>query len=118
MSELETNIRPALAAAWDEGYGAAQDDEVTAYWHEGLTQSPVTSNPYRDSHPESEGCRFCWACLDAAHITPMGYVLCGKCGNKRCPHAADHRLECTRSNAPGQPGATRYPDLPVKKEES
>lgn len=31
--------------------------------------------------------------------------LCALCGNKRCPHAADHRLTCTRSNAPGQPGS-------------
>jgi len=31
---------------------------------------------------------------------------CGKCGNKRCPHHTDHLLECTRSNAPGQPGSS------------
>lgn len=30
---------------------------------------------------------------------------CELCGNKRCPHHSDHRLECTRSNAPGQPGS-------------
>jgi hypothetical protein len=33
--------------------------------------------------------------------------LCETCGNKRCPHATDHRLACTNSNAPGQPGS-RY----------
>jgi hypothetical protein len=32
-------------------------------------------------------------------------ILCPICGNKRCPHASDHRLECTGSNAPGQPGS-------------
>lgn len=31
--------------------------------------------------------------------------LCGICGNKRCPHAADHRLDCTGSNEPGQRGS-------------
>lgn len=31
--------------------------------------------------------------------------LCETCGNKRCPHAADHRLQCTNSNAPGQKGS-------------
>lgn len=31
--------------------------------------------------------------------------LCATCGNKRCPHAADHRLACTHSNAPGQKGS-------------
>lgn len=32
-------------------------------------------------------------------------ILCPKCGNKRCPHASDHNLECTNSNALGQPGS-------------
>ena len=32
-------------------------------------------------------------------------ILCGECGNKRCPKASDHRLECTQSNEPGQPGS-------------
>lgn len=32
-------------------------------------------------------------------------ILCPKCGNKRCPHASDHRLECTGSNEPGQHGS-------------
>lgn len=32
-------------------------------------------------------------------------ILCPKCGNKRCPHASDHRLECTGSNEPGQEGS-------------
>jgi hypothetical protein len=34
-------------------------------------------------------------------------VLCPTCGNKRCPHANDHRHACTGSNEPGQPGS-RY----------
>ena len=32
-------------------------------------------------------------------------ILCAKCGNKRCPHANDHRNECTDSNEPGQIGS-------------
>lgn len=32
-------------------------------------------------------------------------VVCSKCGNKRCPHATDHKLDCTNSNAPGQKGS-------------
>jgi hypothetical protein len=32
-------------------------------------------------------------------------ILFPKCGNKRCPHASDHDLECTGSNEPGQPGS-------------
>ena len=32
-------------------------------------------------------------------------TLCPTCGNKRCPAASDHRLGCTGSNEPGQPGS-------------
>lgn len=32
-------------------------------------------------------------------------ICCQKCGNKRCPHATDHRLECTNSNDTGQKGS-------------
>ena len=35
--------------------------------------------------------------------------VCPVCGNKRCPKATDHRLECTSSNEPGQSGS-RYDD--------
>lgn len=35
----------------------------------------------------------------------MRMFLCETCGNKRCPHAADCRLECTGSNEPGQVGS-------------
>jgi hypothetical protein len=30
---------------------------------------------------------------------------CEICGNKPCPHHTDHRLACTNSNKPGQPGS-------------
>ncbi len=33
--------------------------------------------------------------------------LCPQCGNKRCPHATDHRLVCTNNNESGQLGS-RY----------
>jgi hypothetical protein len=59
----------------------------------------------------------CYRCAqewDMAHpdrifpgaITAMMW-LCPVCGNKRCPKATDHRLDCTGSNDPGQPGS-RY----------
>lgn len=32
-------------------------------------------------------------------------IVCGTCGNKRCPHATDHRNACTNSNEPGQKGS-------------
>lgn len=33
------------------------------------------------------------------------FIGCKICGCKRCPKASDHRLECTGSNEPGQPGS-------------
>ncbi len=34
-------------------------------------------------------------------LTDMRFVVCPECGNKRCPHANDHRHACTGSNEPG-----------------
>lgn len=36
----------------------------------------------------------------------MRMFLCETCGNKRCPHATNHVLACTGSNAPGQKGSS------------
>ena len=38
-------------------------------------------------------------------VTDMRFVVCPDCGNKRCPHANDHRNACTGSNEPGQEGS-------------
>ena len=32
-------------------------------------------------------------------------IVCPLCGNKRCPHANDHRNDCTNSNDTGQAGS-------------
>lgn len=52
----------------------------------------------------------CHRCIDdfdirAPHMPKfrfdfMKMILCEKCGNKRCPHASDHRLACNSSNDP------------------
>lgn len=44
-------------------------------------------------------------------LTDMRFVVCPDCGNKRCPHANDHRNACTGSNEPGQEGSA-YPAAP------
>lgn len=43
-------------------------------------------------------------------------ICCPNCGNKRCPHATDHRLACTGSNDPGQVGS-RYGVYPHPNKE-
>lgn len=44
-------------------------------------------------------------------FTDSRFVVCPECGNKRCPHANDHRNDCTGSNEPGQVGSA-YPASP------
>ncbi|PNE59785.1 hypothetical protein A8H39_01160 [Paraburkholderia fungorum] len=39
-------------------------------------------------------------------LKDMRMVLCPTCGNKRCPHATDHRNACTGSNEAGQKGSS------------
>lgn len=57
----------------------------------------------------------CW-CETCRPVTldDSRMVLCPTCGNKRCPHANDHRNTCTFSNEPGQPGSS-YPAWPAPK---
>lgn len=57
-------------------------------------------------------CGNCWKCLSqeteeatGLPMTSMRLILCPVCGHKRCPHASDHALACTGSNAPGQQGS-------------
>ena len=46
----------------------------------------------------------CYVC-DGKPLMRSRMYLCATCGNKRCPHATDHRNVCTGSNEPGQPGS-------------
>jgi len=41
-------------------------------------------------------------------------ILCPNCGNKRCPKASDHTLQCTNSNKPNQDGSV-YTTQPQRK---
>ncbi|ENU3990419.1 hypothetical protein ACFH0L_004672 [Enterobacter kobei] len=59
----------------------------------------------------------CW-CRTCRPVTisDMRFVVCPECGNKRCPHANDHRNACTGSNEPGQDGSA-YPAAPQQEAE-
>lgn len=55
----------------------------------------------------------CWTCVlehlreqDSSALF-MPFIVCPRCGNKRCPKATFHENDCTDSNAPGQQGS-RY----------
>lgn len=55
-----------------------------------------------------QGSEKCWCetCRPIALGEDMRMVLCPVCGNKRCPHANDHRNACTGSNDVGQAGSS------------
>jgi hypothetical protein len=59
----------------------------------------VCGPPWRDERPRPD-----------QETHPAGWLawgsymaLCPTCGNKRCPAAGDHALECSGSNSPDQP---------------
>ncbi|EFA5318598.1 hypothetical protein EYX56_05000 [Escherichia coli] len=62
--------------------------------------------------PVNTGCS-CHACRPVT-MNDMRLVVCPECGNKRCPHANDHRHACTGSNEPGQEGSA-YPAAPQQE---
>lgn len=54
----------------------------------------------------AQECGGCRNCLDGpGGSIYIGMVVCTECGNKRCPKATFHRLDCTGSNESGQPGS-------------
>jgi hypothetical protein len=62
-------------------------------------------------------CNSCYNCLSDTYENGNSYpksaytfTVCTSCGNKRCPKATDHTLECTNSNEPNQKGS-RYGGL-------
>ena len=63
-----------------------------------------------EKNQETCECRRCLKERDARDecgwpILATRMILCPICGNKRCPHATDHRLVCTNSNDVGQSGS-------------
>ncbi|EFD0767513.1 hypothetical protein [Escherichia coli] len=84
-----------LALAWVHGFNQCRSAMLQA------GNSPVTPD--------------CW-CRTCRPVTmsDMRFVVCPDCGNKRCPHANDHRNACTGSNEPGQIGSA-YPAAPQQE---
>ena len=63
--------------------------------------------------PEDRGKCWCLHCVRDRKETIGNFayeysrmILCATCGNKRCPHATDHRLVCSNSNLPCQSGSS------------
>jgi hypothetical protein len=93
-----------------DGFGVSRDTELL----DGANLHPEGASALMD-HPKfgetPARCGNCHRCLLGVQ-GPFGLpetahrmIGCSKCGNKRCPKATDHRLDCTNSNEPGQPGS-------------
>ncbi|MEP8486596.1 hypothetical protein ABKV78_15495 (plasmid) [Enterobacter asburiae] len=87
----------ALASAWAHGF-----NQCRAAMLQGADgNSPVI--------PDCS-CRTC----RPVTFSDSRFVVCPECGNKRCPHANDHRNACSGSNEPGQEGSA-YPAAPQQE---
>lgn len=75
----------------------------------------IVNSSTKDFRENAEASTKCW-CRTCRPITltDMRFVVCPECGNKRCPHANDHRNACTGSNEPGQEGSA-YPAAPQQE---
>lgn len=74
-------------------------------------RAPVPTTPTSEEVEKADA-PTCWchACNKDRTVGGFPYsmttmILCPTCGNKRCPHANDHRNACTGSNEVGQPGS-------------
>ena len=77
-----------------------------AQWEEGfLTQGEWQRVAERFTASTAVSACGCETCRPIT-LSDMRMVLCSICGNKRCPHATDHRNACRNSNEPGQPGSS------------
>lgn len=82
-------------------------DPIDAFNHVGtcnLTNDQVHLDFYVCDKFEGNACD-CHKCAKERGRGTSLMVLCRTCGNKRCPKASDHTLECTGSNDSGQKGS-------------
>ena len=117
-AERETNAKESIAAIKEAL--AQPEQELTcpeckaAVLYECVACSSNNYPPAAQPMPESSAC--CHACFKASGAILMTrMILCPTCGNKRCPRASDHRLECTDINEPGQTGSVYTALLPVQE---
>lgn len=82
---------------------------------DGSTAAPAVQAEQLSGNAEQVTKCWCHTCRPVT-MTDMRFVVCPDCGNKRCPHANDHRNACTGSNEPGQEGSA-YPAAPKQEAE-
>ncbi|EOZ1456347.1 hypothetical protein AB9B64_21440 [Enterobacter hormaechei] len=113
--DFDSAFEHGKAVGWN-AYRAAMlqgaDGNAPAHFRSRPAQSSLSPAQGGNS-PVIQGCQ----CLTCRPVTfsDSRFVVCPECGNKRCPHANDHRNACTGSNEPGQEGSA-YPAAPQQEE--
>lgn len=94
------------AGALASGFSYPNTAAIKEFMREGWIARAALAAPAAPQAGE-DARQKCW-CESCRPITmtDMRMVLCPTCGNKRCPHAANHRNACTSSNEPGQKGSS------------
>ena len=111
-------VRDAMKEAYDGCRAAMLQGAENAESRCTIQAAPVLDSlpkiaESRCSNPQVIPDCSCRTCRPVT-MTDMRFVVCPECGNKRCPHANDHRNACTGSNEPGQEGSA-YPAAPQQE---
>ena len=95
------NPRNGLCCATKGLYGAFNAAKTAAAY--GLGEADLIDK--KEVQQNRCTCHACWP-ISPLLDPPSSFMrLCPLCGNKRCPKASDHRLDCSGSNIPDQPGS-------------
>ena len=110
----QAKVVGALALPVSVAGFAAVCDDMAAKYGQGLVVSQpvgaymlfVTAGSGDPARCWCDGCdgqrRIVLAAVGRTAALRARMIVCPDCGNKRCPRAACHALECTGSNEPGQ----------------
>lgn len=125
---VEPTAEMVAAAMLSDDVLFYQDDDTMfrvqhdVIWRAMLAAAPdfreISNSSTKHFRENAETSTKCW-CLACRPVTmnDARFVVCPDCGNKRCPHANDHRNACTGSNEPGQEGSA-YPAAPQQEVKS
>lgn len=99
----------ACRSAMLQSFGNSEKLDEVGSWNNHMN----TPTAQAGNSPVTPDC-WCRTCRPVT-MNDMRFVVCPECGNKRCPHANDHRNDCTGSNEPGQVGSA-YPAAPKQED--
>lgn len=116
--EMPAHIGPrefGRPQAYIDGWNACRADMLQDSNHTEQNLDMVDHSGDANEKVNSPAFPDCWCCTcRPVKMNDMRFVVCPECGNKRCPHANDHRNACSGSNEPGQE-CSAYPAAPQQE---